>query len=79
MPRHWRGWPIAAALLSAALLAALVFSRIDVRADMTDFLPRGRSEAARLMLEELRTGPATGLVMLGIENAPPDVLARNQP
>jgi predicted exporter len=73
---HWRGWPIALALLSAALLAALVFSRIDVRADMTDFLPRGRSEAARLMLEELRTGPATGLVMLGIENAPPDVLAR---
>jgi predicted exporter len=76
VPQHWRGWPIAAALLSAALLAALVFSRIDVRTDMTDFLPRGRTEAARLMLEELRTGPATGLVMLGIENAPPDVLAR---
>ena len=73
--RHWRGWPIAVALLGAALLAALVFSRIDVRADMTDFLPRGRSEAARLMLEELRSGSATGLVMLGIENAPPDVLA----
>ena len=29
-----------------------------------------------MMLEELRTGSATGLVMLGIENAPPDVLAR---
>jgi predicted exporter len=76
LPRHWRGWPIAVALLGAALLAALVFSRIDVRADMTDFLPRGRSEAARLMLEELRTGSATGLVMLGIDGAPPDVLAR---
>jgi predicted exporter len=43
---------------------------------MTEFLPRGRTEAARLMLEELRTGSATGLVMLGVENAPPDVLAK---
>lgn len=74
--RHRRGWPIAVALLGAALLATLVFSRIGIRADMTEFLPRGRSEAARLMLEELRTGSATGLVMIGIENAPPDVLAK---
>jgi predicted exporter len=73
--RHWRGWPIAVALFGAALLAALVFSRVDVRADMTDFLPRGRSEAARLMLEELRTGSATSLVMLGIEGGPLDMLA----
>jgi predicted exporter len=74
--QRWWSWPIAVALLGATLLAALIFSRIDVHSDMTDFLPRGRSEAARLMLEELRTGSATGLVMLGIENAPPDVLAQ---
>ena len=57
-------------------LAGLVFSHIEIRTDMTDFLPRGRSDAARLMLEELRSGAATSLVILGIEGAPPDVLAR---
>jgi len=76
LPRPLWSWPIAVALLGTALLAVLGFSRIDVRSDMTDFLPRGRSEAARLMLEELRTGSATGLVMLGIDSAPPDVLAQ---
>jgi len=74
--RQWHGLPIAAALAGAALLAALVLSHVDIRTDMTDFLPRGRSDAARLMLEELRTGAATTLVTLGIEGAPPDALAR---
>ena len=74
--RHWRGSPIAIALAGAALLAGLVFSHIEIRTDMTDFLPRGRSDAARLMLEELRSGAATSLVILGIEGAPVDVLAR---
>jgi predicted exporter len=74
--RQWHGLPIAAALAGAALLAALVFSHVDIRTDMTDFLPRGRSDAARLMLEELRTGAATTLVTLGIEGAPPDALAQ---
>jgi predicted exporter len=54
----------------------LVFSRIDIRADMSDFLPHGHTEAARLMVEELRTGSASGLLILGIEGATPEVLAR---
>ena len=74
--RRWRGLPIAGALAGAAFLAGLVFSNIEIRSDMTDFLPRGRSDAARLMLEQLRSGAATSLLILGIEGAPPDVLAR---
>jgi predicted exporter len=74
--RHCRGGPIAVALAGATLLAGLVFSHIAIRTDMTDFLPRGRSDAARLMLEELRSGATTSLVILGIEGAPVDVLAR---
>jgi predicted exporter len=74
--RHWRGLPIAVALAAAALAAGLVFGHVEIRTDMTDFLPRGRSDTARLMLQELRTGAATSLVMLGIEGPPPDVLAR---
>jgi predicted exporter len=74
--RQWRGLPIAAAVACAGLLAGLVFSHVEIRTDMTDFLPRGRSDAARLMLEELRTGATTTLVTLGIEGVPPDALAR---
>ena len=74
--RHWRGSPIAIALAGVALLAGVVFSHIEIRTDMTDFLPRGRSDAARLMLDELRSGAATGLIILGIEGAPVDALAR---
>ncbi len=74
--RRWRGLPITVALAGTVLLAALVFRHIQIRSEMTDFLPRGRSDAARLMLEELRSGAATSLVILGIEGSPPDVLAR---
>jgi predicted exporter len=65
-----------AALAGTALLTVLVFSHVAIRTDMTDFLPRARSDAARLMLQELRSGTATSLVILGIEGAPPDALAR---
>ena len=65
-----------AALAGAALLTGLVFSHVEIHTDMTDFLPQGRSDAARLMLQELRSGVATSLVMLGIEGSPPDALAR---
>lgn len=75
-PRRWRCLPIVGALIGAALLTGLVFSHIEIRSDMADFLPRGRSDAARMMLEELRSGAATSLVIFGIEGAPPDLLAR---
>jgi predicted exporter len=65
-----------AALAGAALLIALVFGHVAIRTDMTDFLPHGRSDAARLMLQELRSGTATSLIILGIEGTPPDALAR---
>ena len=68
--------PVLAALLAAALLAGLVFRTIELRTDMADFLPAGRSEAARLMLQELRTGAATTLILIGLEGAPEEELAR---
>lgn len=68
--------PILAATLAAALLLVLVLGRVTVRTDMADFLPEGRTEAARLMLQELRAGAATGLLLAGIEGAPAPELAR---
>ena len=74
---EWRrGAPIAGVLAGVALLLAVVLNQIDIRADMTDLLPRGQTEAERFLVGELRTGPATGVVLLGLENAPPAELAR---
>ncbi len=70
-----RRWPLAAALFAAILLTAGVFSIVTVRSDLADLLPKGRTEAARLMLRELRSGAATALILAGIEGAPEPVLA----
>ncbi len=71
-----RAGPILAALAATALFATLVFSRVEVRSDLADFLPTGQTEAARFMLRELRSGTATGLILIGVEGASPPELAR---
>jgi predicted exporter len=69
-----RRLPLAAALLAAVLLTVVVFALVPVRSDMTELLPEGRTEAARLMLRELRTGTATSVILAGIEGAPEGTL-----
>ncbi|MBV8590914.1 MAG: MMPL family transporter, partial [Acetobacteraceae bacterium] len=71
-----RAWPIGLALAVALFLCTAVLGRLDVRTDMADFLPSGETEAARFMLQELRTGVATSLLLVGIEGAPVQELAR---
>lgn len=72
-----RAWPVLAVLLALALAGAGLFARaIDIRADMTDFLPPGQTPATRLLLDELRSGAAASLVLIGIEGAAPEDLAR---
>ncbi len=68
--------PLFAALLVSAAFAACVFRFVDIRTDMTDFLPVGRTAASRFMLQELQSGSAASLILLGIEGAPPADLAR---
>ncbi len=64
------------ALLAAGLALFAALSAITVRTDMVDFLPRGETEAARLVMQEARAGSATGLILMGIEGAPATDLAR---
>ena len=71
-----RALPVVLALGAAIGFLLLVLTRIDVRTDMTAFLPAGRSPAARMVLDEARSGAATGLVLVGIEGAPVSELAR---
>jgi predicted exporter len=71
-----RARPIVLIFAVAVLTTTLVLSCVTVRTDMTDFLPPGHTEATRLMLRELRTGAAASLIILAVEGAPVDELAR---
>jgi predicted exporter len=72
-----RALPIVAALLALALAGMVVFVRmVRVHSDMTDFLPPGETPAVRLLLEELRSGAAASLLLIGIDGAAPEELAR---
>ena len=69
-------WPVLIALGAAIALLLLVLSAITVRTDMVEFLPAGETPAARLVMAEARAGTAAGLILVGLENAPPAELAR---
>ena len=71
-----RTLPVLAALAAAAALLALVLSLATVRTSMADFLPEGRTQAAKLMMQELREGAGAALLLVGVEGAPPAELAR---
>lgn len=67
--------PIGLALLVAIGIVAAVFSRIDLHTDMLDFLPAGQTRATRLLLDQVRSGTAATLILIGLEGAAPDRLA----
>ena len=57
-------------------MLAGTLSFVTIRTDMTEFLPAGTTPTARLILAEARTGTASGLIFIGIENAEIADLAR---
>ena len=63
-------------MLVSLAFAALVFTRIDVRSDLTDLMPASHDPAVRLMAGELRSGVASSLVLIAIEGADGSSLAR---
>jgi len=71
-----RGAPIAFILVLAVLLTGLVLARVTVRTDIADLLPQGQTETARFMLNELRSGSAANLILIGLQGAPQDALAK---
>ena len=75
-PRLRRGLAIVGTLAAVAILLFTVLTHIELRTDMTDLLPQGRTQAERFLMGELRSGPATSLILLGVEGAPPATLAR---
>ncbi|WP_305800031.1 MMPL family transporter, partial [Roseomonas sp. CECT 9278] len=65
---------VALALLAAAF--PLLLRHVELRSDITDFLPAATTEEAAFLLRELRAGAATRLLVAGIEGAAPQDLAR---
>lgn len=69
--------PVLAALLLLALAGAVTFRHlVTVRTDMADLLPPGSTPAARLLARELRSGAASSLLLVAVEGAPVEELAR---
>ena len=71
-----RAAPVLAALAASIALLLLVLRGVTIRTNMAEFLPAGQTEAARLVMQEARTGAATGLILMGLDGAPPADLAR---
>ena len=68
--------PLLAALLLLAALGGALFAVVPVRTGLAEFLPPGRTRATEFLVNELRSGTASSLLLAGIEGAPPEELAR---
>lgn len=65
------------AIWVAGLLVCLaVVTRTEFNADLSAFLPRSPSPAQQVLVEQLRDGLVSRLILIGIEGAPQDSLAR---
>ncbi len=71
-----RFWRVFAAIALLAAAFPLLLRHVELRSDITDFLPAATTQEATFLLQELRSGAATRLLIAGIEGAPPDELAR---
>jgi predicted exporter len=63
-----------AALTAAG--AAVVSAKLDVRSDLRLFLPQAGNAQERILLEELKEGPGTRLMLVALSGAPPAKLAQ---
>jgi predicted exporter len=68
--------PLLAALLLLAVLGAALAALVEVKTGLAEFLPPGRTRAGEFLVNELRSGAASSLLLAGIEGAPPEELAR---
>ena len=60
-------------LLGLAACAVIV-ARTGLSTDMSAFLPRTPSTAQQVLVDQVRSGVAARLLLLGIDGAPPDTL-----
>jgi predicted exporter len=66
-------WALGLWLLGLAACAVIV-ARTGLSTDMSAFLPRTPSTAQQVLVDQVRSGVAARLLLLGIDGAPPDTL-----
>ncbi len=59
----------------AMAACAVIVSRTRVATDMTAFLPRSPSAAQEVLVDQVRNGAASRLILLGMDDAPAEALA----
>jgi len=64
------------AMLITVAFGGIVFANIDVQNDWSFFQPRAPSRISELAIEQVRSGPASRLVLVGIDGAPSTDIAR---
>jgi len=67
---------LVAALAIVAGLAVIVIGRAELRTDMGFFMPRAQNADAAFVLDQMRSGPASNIVMIRLSGVPPATLAR---
>ncbi|HUT50521.1 MAG TPA: MMPL family transporter [Alphaproteobacteria bacterium] len=67
---------LAGVIAGVAGLSVLVAGRADLRTDMGFFMPRAQNADAAFVLDRLRSGPASNIVMIRLSGAPAASLAR---
>jgi len=65
-----------AAWLAGAIGCAAVIARTDFSTDLSAFLPRSPSPAQQVLVEQLREGVVSRLILIAVEGEPPDRLAQ---
>ena len=66
---------IIALWIVALLICSAVIMRTAFSTDMSAFLPRSPRPAQQILVDQLREGVVSHLILLAIEGAPPDTLA----
>lgn len=64
------------AAFAVACLGYVVFANISIQSDLTFFQPRLPSRAAQLAIDQVRSGPASRLILVSLTNASPAELAK---
>src|SRR5258706_1869751 len=63
------------AWLAFVLACALVISRTQISTDLSAFLPRSPSPAQQVLVDQLRDGVVSRLVLIAVEGDSPEKLA----
>ncbi|MGH9576827.1 MAG: hypothetical protein ACRD3R_05255, partial [Terriglobales bacterium] len=69
-------WAVAGWLVFVAACAAVI-GRTEFTADISAFLPRSPTPGQRALVEQLRDGVVSRLILIGIEGATPEALGQS--